>query len=184
MPAPVNFVLMEAASNLAIRDVLLGKGDRNKRLEEAGTIAKSHNQMIAENKEGYETTKEEKQRSAEVGVLVQQVALDGNRIDVIQASQKLQRETFTRKNAKGVDETMAVGREVFREPKAAKLVLSGVLHITQSELIDSDWVKGYENSAAKGAILAAFAEYQGQIKDKMECRRTRFPNPNVRSSLS
>ncbi|MCB1107518.1 MAG: hypothetical protein KDK76_05420 [Chlamydiia bacterium] len=111
----------------------------------------SHNKQGFVRKKDYELTRKDKQQAAEFGALVEHLQIGGGeRLDVIDATQKLQRDVF--------GET--VGQEVFREPKAEKFILNAVLRLSNGEAIEGYPGYGGASSIVRGVLYEALFEYQ------------------------
>ncbi|MCB1109707.1 MAG: hypothetical protein KDK64_01905 [Chlamydiia bacterium] len=121
---------------------------RDRRFTLASDTARDYEHIVSrENKhwtwkgrKPYETSKEDKQQAVEVGTLMYHLAQDADpsrggsteRVELIQANQRLNRETFkeTTRDASGnpIQVPVTVGHQVFREPKGERLLLHAVLY--------------------------------------------------------
>ena len=120
-----------------------------RRLELSKTIARDYVNMVSrENvslfrRKKYEPTTKDKQQAIEVGALVHHLSESGvpnathatRRLEVLEATQALNRTAFLRTDSEGNLERdergqlqyETIGREVFKDPKAEKLILSAIL---------------------------------------------------------
>ena len=167
----------------AVGDVAAAKEvtDR-RRLELSKTIAKDYVAMVSrENssfRKKYMPTKQDKQQAIEVGLLIHHLAAPTTpsdthatrRLEVLGATQTLNRSTFLRTDSKGKLDRDArgqlqyenVGKEVFKEPKAEKLILSAILRPSA----DGD-LAGYTGASdvVKDALKAALAHHRKAVED-------------------
>lgn len=96
-------------------------------------------------KKYHSSTIGDKLKASQVGALIYHLTPDSNRIDLIQATEKLQRNTY---KDQGSGKHYAVGHGVFKEPKGEKLILSTVLHlIDPARAVEDKDLKGYENAS-------------------------------------
>lgn len=153
-----------------------------RRLELSKTIARDYVDMVSrENvslfrRKKYIPTKQDKQQAIEVGALVHHLAAPTTpsdthatrRLEVLEATQALNRSTFLRTDSKGKLERDArgqlqyetVGREVFREPKGEKLILSAILRPSA----DGD-LAGYTGASdvVKDVLKGALAYHRATV---------------------
>ena len=157
-----------------------------RRLELSKTIARDYVDMVSrENvslfrRKKYIPTKQDKQQAIEVGALVHHLAAPTTpsdthatrRLEVLEATQALNRSTFLRTDSKGKLERDArgqlqyetVGREVFREPKGEKLILSAILRPSAGMPTDGD-LAGYTGASdvVKDVLKGALAYHRATV---------------------
>jgi len=148
-----------------------------RRLELSKTIARDYVAMVGRENGGifsrYLPTKADKQQAIEIGALVQHIAAPTTpgdvhatrRLEVLEATQALNRRTFFRiddkgkleRDSRGQLQYETVGREVFKDPKGEKLILSAILRPPTGAASDVD-LSGYSGASEvvkdilKGAI--------------------------------
>jgi len=157
-----------------------------RRLELSKTIARDYVDMVSrENvslfrRKKYIPTKQDKQQAVEVGTLVHYLAAPNTpsdthatrRLEVLEATQALNRSTFYRTDSKGRLERDSrgqlhhetVGREVFKDPKGERLILSAILRPPTGAPTDGD-LAGYSGASdvVKDVLKEALAYHRAAV---------------------
>lgn len=112
----------------------------------------------------YQPTKTDKRQAVEFGILVDHLKNSGqsDRLEIIETTQRLQREIFGE----------SVGREVFKEPKVEKFFLSVVLNIDADTEITYDHLVGFQDASddVKKLLKKSIEAYQEKVLKKGHVR--------------